>query len=125
MGGQSYRCPDCSKWFLSMYVLGQHMKAAHPTAPLVLNKRDFPHGRLPANSTYVGRGTFTGNPHRVGVDGSRDEVIDRYISEREGDEEFLKEVRIKLRGRHLVCHCAPLRCHADWLLCIANETPQT
>jgi len=121
MGGQSYCCPDCNKWFLSRYTLGQHIKSSHPVAPQVLNKRDF--GKtLPPNSSYVGRGTFAGNPYRIGVDGTRDEVIDRYIAEKSQDAAFMSKVR-QLKGRHLICHCAPERCHATWLLCVANDLP--
>lgn len=119
MGGESYQCPDCGDWFISRYSLGQHMKAAHPVMPQVLNIRDFPGGRLPPNSTYCGRGSFAGNPYRIGPDGTRDEVIDRYIAERSRDDAFLAKVR-RLRGRHLVCHCAPERCHCDWLIIVAN-----
>ncbi|AFU88110.1 hypothetical protein CcrColossus_gp240 [Caulobacter phage CcrColossus] len=96
------------------------MKAAHPVVPQVLNIRDYPDG-LPPNSTYVGRGTFAGNPYRIGIDGTRDEVINHYEDTRELDEAFVARVRKELRGRHLVCHCAPERCHADWLLRIANS----
>lgn len=121
MGGMSYECPDCGDWFLSRYSLGMHIKALHPVKPLVLNKADYPRGGLPPNSTYIGRGTFTGNPYRIGVDGTRDQVIDRFIADRQNDESFLAEVRSKLKGRHLVCHCAPERCHGDWLICVANS----
>jgi hypothetical protein len=35
--------------------------------------------------------------------------------------ELLKAVKKELRGKDLVCWCAPLECHADILLKIANE----
>lgn len=119
MGGTSYQCPECAGWFLSRYALGQHLKATHPTAPVVLNRRDFP-GALPPNSSYVGRGTAFGNRFRIGIDGDRDMVIDSYIAEKRQDEEFLDLVRRQLKGRNLVCHCAPERCHANWLIQVAN-----
>lgn len=120
MGGQSYSCSVCGDWFLSLYTLGQHTKAKHPTPPLVLNKADFGAG-LPLNSSYIGRGTFAGNPYRIGVDGTRDEVIDLYIAEKRKDADFIAQVRQQLKGRHLVCHCAPLRCHGHWLIRVAND----
>jgi hypothetical protein len=92
--------------------------------PEVLNRADFYFDgryRLPPRSSYCGRGTPFGNPYHVGVDGTRDEVIDRYIVERSADESFVAEVKRKLKGRHLVCHCRPLRCHCDWLLVVANS----
>lgn len=120
MGGASFECRDCEMGFVSRYAYGRHMRNTHPVTPMVLNRREFP-GPLPPNATYVGRGTAFGNRFHIGPDGSRDEVIDKYIAEKSQDEEFLTLVRRQLKGRHLVCHCAPERCHADWLRCIANE----
>jgi hypothetical protein len=124
MGGQSYCCPDCGKWFAGgLASLGEHMRVKHPQPPVVLNRADFYNGgvvRLPPGSTYCGRGTPFGNDYRIGIDGTRDEVIDRYIAERSQDEAFLALVRRQLRGRHLVCHCAPKRCHCNWLIQVAN-----
>lgn len=88
--------------------------------PEVLNRRDFP-GRLPPRTKYCGRGTPFGNRFRIGPDGDRDVVIDAYITEKSQDEEFLARVRRELRGWNLMCHCAPQRCHCDWLREIANS----
>ncbi len=88
--------------------------------PEVLNKSDFG-PRLPPRSKYIGRGSPFGNEFRIGVDGSRDEVIDLYIAKHANDTAFLERVRQELAGFHLVCHCKPKRCHGDWLLSIANS----
>lgn len=68
----------------------------------------------------VGRGSLFGNPFVMGKDGTRDEVCDAYenyyiphkpsIAKRVGD----------LRGKLLVCHCYPQRCHADTLKALAE-----
>jgi len=81
----------------------------------VLNRR---HGGIPDGCQYVGRGTKWGNPFKIGRDGNRDEVIAKYEAwfETSGLEEFLDEIR----GLNLVCWCAPLRCHGDFLLRRAN-----
>lgn len=70
--------------------------------PKVHNK----HARTaPASAIYVGRGTPWGNPFRLGVDGTRDEVCDRF------EREILPSLDVSdLRGKHLVCFCAPLPC---------------
>lgn len=91
-----------------------------PEAPRVLNKAEFPGSRLPPRTKYVGRGTIHGNAYRIGIDGTRDEVIERHIAERSRDEAYLELVRRELAGYNLMCHCAPKRCHADWLLRVAN-----
>ncbi|AFU86697.1 hypothetical protein D869_gp217 [Caulobacter phage CcrRogue] len=88
----------------------------------VLSRSDFP-GHLPPMSKYVGRGTPAGNEFRIGVDGTRDQVIDRYIAHRRDDAQFIAWVKANLKGFHLVCHCAPKRCHAGWLMAVANDLP--
>ena len=86
--------------------------------PMVLNKRV--HG-VPADAVYVGRPTKWGNPFMLNADGSnRDEVVEQYAKWLFNQPDLMAELP-KLRGRHLVCWCAPLRCHADVLLELAND----
>ena len=93
--------------------------------PKVLNKRT---DKIPPDAVYVGRGSFHGlpnskwsNPFRIGVDGNRQEVIAKYADWLDGmvfnDLLDLDE----LAGKDLVCWCAPLPCHADVLLELANK----
>ena len=85
--------------------------------PTVLNlDRD----RIPDCSVYVGRPAKWGNPFVVGRDGTREEVLVLYGTFLSRRPDLLEAARRELRGRHLVCHCAPLACHADVLLRIAN-----
>lgn len=86
--------------------------------PRVLNKRF--HGE-PEGSVYVGRPSQFGNPFIVGEDGSRKEVIRLYIQRLKERPELIRDIRRELRGKDLVCWCAPLPCHADVLLKIANR----
>lgn len=81
--------------------------------PRVLNKyKDI---RTPG-SIYVGRGSPWGNPFSIGRDGNRDTVIEKFRTE------ILPELDVAdLRGRDLVCFCAPKKCHADLLLEKANS----
>ncbi|AFO71626.1 hypothetical protein CcrKarma_gp221 [Caulobacter virus Karma] len=88
----------------------------------VLSRSEFP-GHLPPMSKYVGRGTPAGNEFRIGQDGDRDTVIDKYIALKSKDEAFVAWVKANFKGFHLVCHCAPKRCHAGWLMAIANDLP--
>mgnify|MGYP001600842347 CR=1 FL=1 len=80
--------------------------------PKVLNKhRDF----IPQGSVYIGRGTRWGNPFKIGVDGDRVEVCDRF------EKEVLPTLDVsELKGKDLVCFCAPHRCHGDAILRKAN-----
>ena len=89
----------------------------------VLNKKT---DTIPFDAVYVGRPSKWGNPFRVRVHSmSQHKEAVRYY------EGYIKEkltaglISIEeLRGKDLVCWCAPLPCHADILLELANnETP--
>lgn len=88
--------------------------------PKVYNKRT--DKNIPTNAIYVGRPSKWGNPFRIGKDGSRADVISKYRSRvlnilQSSDSHYLDE----LRGKNLVCWCAPLPCHADVLIELANK----
>ncbi len=64
------------------------------------------------------------NPYKIGKDGTRDDVIEKYktlieqkISE---DKEFKSSIK-KLKGKNLGCWCKPEPCHGDILFQIANK----
>lgn len=90
--------------------------------PRVWNKRDL---NCPFDAVYVGRPSQWGNPFRIGVQGmTRASAIAAYRRELLCGGGLLGFnvcwVRQHLRGRDLVCWCAPLPCHADILLEVAN-----
>ncbi len=74
------------------------------------------------DAAYVGRanrrrglaGSDFGNPFVVDVDGTREEVVDRYRSWLL-DEPALLDRLHELRGRRLACWCKPAACHGDVL----------
>lgn len=69
----------------------------------VLNKH---HAGVPTGAVYIGRGSKWGNPFRIGPDGDRVAVIAQY--ERWlADQHHLLRTLDELRGRDLVCFCAP------------------
>jgi len=84
--------------------------------PRVYNaNKDF----YPAEAVYIGRPSKWGNPYIIGKEGDRKTVIDLYekwlyTSGRINDIE-------ELRGKDLVCHCAPQACHGDVLIKLANK----
>ena len=76
-----------------------------------------------ADVVYIGRPSKWGNPFTIGCDGSREDVIakfERYIL---SNPKLLAAAKIELRGKSLCCWCAPLACHGDVLLRLANGTP--
>lgn len=77
----------------------------------VWNKREH---NIPVDAVYVGRPSKYGNPFVIGRDGTREDVISKY-------EAWIKDKDVsQLRGKDLVCWCAPLPCHADVLMRVAN-----
>ena len=78
---------------------------------------------IPAGAVYVGRPTVWGNPFVVGVDGKQGECVEmfrKWIMSSEQDQ-LRATARVVLAGKDLVCWCAPLPCHADVLMEIAND----
>lgn len=81
--------------------------------PKVLNKHV--HG-IPAGAVYCGRGSPYGNPFKMAAGQDRDAVCDRF------EREVLPTLDVSaLRGKDLVCFCAPRRCHCDAILRKANS----
>ena len=84
----------------------------------VLNKK---HLRGPvADSVYIGRPSPWGNPFVVGKDGSRVEVIAKYEAWLMQQPNLIARLD-RLKGKHLICWCAPERCHGDVLRRLAND----
>ena len=65
---------------------------------------------------YIGRPSIFCNPFKIGPDGGREMVIEKYkvyfLDKIENDEEFKQEV-LKLKDKRLGCFCYPLDCHGD------------
>ena len=90
------------------------------TPPRVWNKH---HPNIPHGSVYVGRPTKWGNPFIMSKEADRTHVVEQYKAWIQSQPELQRQAIRELRGRHLVCWCAPKPCHADVLLKIANEEP--
>lgn len=78
------------------------------TRPVVVNVR-----KEPAD-VFIGRPSRWGNPFKIGVDGTRADVIMKYrrwlLSRID-----LRDALPSLAGKRLGCYCAPLPCHGDVL----------
>jgi hypothetical protein len=86
----------------------------------VLNKKN---KNIPPNAIYVGRPSKWGNPFKIGVNGTREQVIEKYrirITQCIKDNPGVYDLS-ELRGKDLVCWCHPQPCHADILLKLANS----
>ena len=87
-------------------------------SPRVLNKRR--HG-VPTGAVYVGRPSIWGNPFVIGKDGTRNDVIAKYRDYLLSNSSLMAKLEGELKGRDLVCWCAPEACHADVLIELANK----
>ena len=74
---------------------------------------------IPADAVYIGRGSKWGNPFKIGQDGDRASVIARHETWLRDQHDLLRSIS-ELRGKDLVCFCAPAPCHGDLLLRLAN-----
>jgi hypothetical protein len=68
---------------------------------------------------YIGRPSKWGNPFFMGIDGTRDEVIQQYREYILSKPELLADVH-HLRGKILACWCKPWPCHGDVLAELAD-----
>jgi hypothetical protein len=85
----------------------------------VLNARNVGK-RSDRSRVYIGRPSKWGNPFVIGRDGSRADVIARYRAWIVAQPDLMGAIE-ELRGRDLVCWCAPLACHGDVLADLANR----
>ncbi len=69
---------------------------------------------------YIGRPSIWGNPFEIGRDGTREEVIKKFANYLFHSAQLLAKLP-ELKGKTLGCWCAPLPCHGDILLKLANE----
>jgi len=76
---------------------------------------------IPPGAQYIGRGSKWGNRFVIGRDGDRQAVIAKHEQWLADQNDLLRSLD-ELRGRDLVCFCAPRPCHGDLLHRLANAT---
>jgi hypothetical protein len=72
-------------------------------------------------AVFIGRPSVWGNPFVIGRDGDRAEVVLKFENYIRAKPALMTRARTELRGKNLLCFCAPRACHGDVLLRIANE----
>jgi len=92
--------------------------------PLVVHCQRDPYdvyvGRYHRDPTGVGR---WGNPYEIGRDGTREEVVAKYREWVRTQPHLMAELPA-LKGRVLGCWCAPMLCHGEVLVELANPPEQ-
>jgi hypothetical protein len=71
---------------------------------------------------YIGRPSKWANPFKIGKDGSREEVIQKYRHWILANAVLVAQVSTELRGKKLGCSCKPNACHGDILAELADKT---
>ncbi len=61
------------------------------------------------------------NPFKVGEDGTREEVIEKYRAWFLAQPELVEQARKELKGKILGCWCKPEPCHGDVIAEILDE----
>ncbi len=69
---------------------------------------------------YIGRPSQWSNPFKIGKDGSREEVIEKY-DKWIRQQPYLLEQLYKLKDKTLACWCKPKACHGDVLIKLIKE----
>lgn len=74
---------------------------------------------ITSDDVYCGRPSKWGNPFVIGKDGSRDDVCEKF------EDWFIQQRHLlralpEIRGKNLICFCAPQRCHCHTLIKYAN-----
>jgi hypothetical protein len=64
----------------------------------------------------VDRGSLYGNPFILGADGDRDTVCNAYEKSYMPNKPSILKALPALKGKVLICHCYPERCHAESLI---------
>ena len=68
----------------------------------------------------VDRTSPYGNPFRIGVDGDREAVIEKFRVNLRAHPALVARIRRELKGALLECWCAPEACHADVIAAVAD-----
>lgn len=76
--------------------------------------------RFKACDVFIGRPSKWGNPFKIGRDGSRKEVIEKYAHWIKQQPDLLRLLPT-LKGKRLGCFCHPNLCHGDILAKLAEE----
>lgn len=74
---------------------------------------------------YIGRPSPWGNPFRIGRNGTREHAITAFrfwaLYSQEPRARWIRAHVHELKGKNLICFCAPLPCHGDILAHIAES----
>ena len=77
--------------------------------------------RKEKHTVYIGRGSIFGNPYKIGIDGTREEVINLYRHYITQNLEAYKAICNLPKDSILGCYCKPKDCHGDIIVELYNQ----
>ena len=84
-------------------------------------KRNIPFDVYVGRHSYGYRDQGWENPFKIGREGTRGEVVQKYEDWIHAQPELMAKAKRELKCKVLGCWCAPHACHGDVLARIANE----
>jgi hypothetical protein len=69
----------------------------------------------------IAEGSIWYNPFKIGKDGTREQVLEKFEDYLKSNAELIKQVKT-LKGKALACWCSPEACHGDILKRYADST---
>lgn len=78
------------------------------------------HHKKEKYDVYIGRPSKWGNPFKIGKDGTREEVIEKYRNYILMNNDLLNSLS-ELKDKVLGCWCYPEPCHGDVLIELLNN----
>jgi len=88
-------------------------------ARILNGKTKVVHCKKEEYDTYIARPSKWGNPFKIGIDGDRKEVIEKYRNWLMEQPELLAALP-EIKGKILGCWCKPEECHGDVLAEMAD-----
>lgn len=85
--------------------------------PQVLNRYKLQPGD---EGVYIGRPSKWQNPFPVSAALPRGACVEKYNAWLLTQPALMEDAKRELKGKNLICFCAPLRCHGDTLFALAN-----
>jgi hypothetical protein len=74
-----------------------------------------------SRDVYIGRPSKWGNPFVIGRDGNRQQVCEKFDRWIVTQPALMAAAKSELKGKRLICWCAPDLCHGDTLAAIAES----
>ena len=84
------------------------------------NKRD---EKPPRSAVLIDRDTKWGNPFPLKNEADRENCLIKYINWLDLNPKLKEQMVRDLKDKDLVCWCAPLLCHGEIIMEIANHDP--